>query len=87
MNAAVAPVIATKYGSRVLYWHLDKLETLLAELRSERTAHDMSVESESAEAEHNALMTQAEAVKQRATNAIGKTTRGVDFQSTGSEQA
>jgi hypothetical protein len=70
MNAS--QTIVTRYANRVLFWHPDTLQTLLAELRSERLAHHISVASESAEAEHNALMAKAEAIKQHATNAISE---------------
>jgi hypothetical protein len=65
-----ATAIVSRYGRRIIEWHESTLETLLAELRNERRAHDISVVAESAEAEHNALMGTAEQIKQEATNAI-----------------
>lgn len=62
--------ISSCYGRRVIEWERPTLETLLSQLRSERLAHDTSVETESGEAEHNALMAEAEQIKRATENKI-----------------
>lgn len=64
--------IVSRIGNRVLHWHPDTLQMLLAELRAERQRHDISVATDTAEAEHNGLMARAEQIKQRATDAIAE---------------
>jgi hypothetical protein len=71
-NLGPALKIVSRIGNRVLHFDPDRLQVLLADLRSERQRHDISVETDNAEGEHNALMQQAEAVKQRATEAIAR---------------
>jgi hypothetical protein len=61
MNAS-SPIIS-HFDNRTIEWNPITLQALLAELRDERSAHDMAVAVDSAEAEHNALMVKAELVK------------------------
>ena len=71
MNAT-QPIITSSYGNRVLHWQRETLHALLTELRAERERHKITIELDSAEAEHNALMAKAELIKQRATRAISE---------------
>jgi hypothetical protein len=57
--------ITSSYGNRLLCWHPDTLEMLLAELRGERQRHDTDMETEAGEDRHSAaLLLQAEQIKE-----------------------
>lgn len=67
-----ATTVITRVGNRVIEWDCVTLELLLTELRSERQRHDIAVETENAEAEHERLMSHAEQIKQHTTNKISE---------------
>ena len=76
MNIAT-PIVVSRFGRRVIHWNGNTLDRLLVELRDGRLALDISVATESGEAEqNNALMRKAEQIKAEATNHIHKALSG-----------
>jgi hypothetical protein len=71
IGVATQPIVS-RYGRRAVVWDSARLSEVVTRLQSERERHDIRVRAESAEAEHNALITEAEPVKLTTENKIAK---------------